>query len=268
MVKCFKTGFLIAWLCCITPRAHGATIMFLSQTASFDPATDQVTFTIEFNRLPDFFATDSVGRQANSFQYFVLGDLALQYPAAFDSIVRGEEIHIANSIRIRNAVPSVSDPAAGGWGAIRDVVPFSLSGSLLSFSAPLASLSDRSVDGRFSYRLEVYSFGGLDQFAQAETTVVPEPGMLVNLSLGLTALLIYRFRRPRTTGTLKPVTFDRFWLGPGRERISEPAEAPPCFARQYNSASAGQAAFVGHAHNSMKITSFAGKREPQSRRPS
>ena len=194
-MNCLKTGVLIAWVCCITAPAHGDPIMFLSQTASFDPATDQVTFTIEFNRPPDFFATDSLGRQADSFQYFVLGDPGLGYPAEFDSIVRGEEIHIANAIRIRNAVPSVSDPAAGGWGAIRDVVPFSLSGSLLSFSAPLASLSDHSVDGRFTYELQVYSFGITGQSAQAETTVVPEPRMLINLSLILTAMIVYRFRR-------------------------------------------------------------------------
>jgi hypothetical protein len=194
-VNCFKAGVLIAGVCCITAPAHGAALMFLSQSATFDPATGLVTFTIDFNRLPDFQTTDSVGRHADSFQYFVLGDAGLGYPAYYDSIVRGDEIDVANAIRIRNAVPGVLDPVAGGWGAIRDVVPFSISGSQLSFAAPLASLSDHSVEGRFTYRLESYSFGATDQSITAETTIVPEPRTLIDVSLVLTALTVYQFRR-------------------------------------------------------------------------
>jgi hypothetical protein len=200
MVNCFKPGVLIAWIFCVIAPAQGAAIKFLSQTATFDPATDLVTFRIDFDRPPDFFTTDSVGRQEDSFQYYILGDPSLGYPAEYDSIVRGAEIPIANDINIRNAIPGVSDSAAGGWGAIRDVVPYELNGSLLTFSAPLASLSNHSVDGHFSYDLEVFAFGAEVQSVQAQTTVIPEPSALVTLSLGLVALIVYRLRRVADRG--------------------------------------------------------------------
>jgi hypothetical protein len=200
MANCFKPGVLIAWVFCIVAPAQGAAIKFLSQTASFDPATDLVTFTIDFDQPPDFFTTDGVGRQADNFQYYILGDPSLGYPAEYDSIVRGEEIHMANAIPIRSAVPGVSDPASGGWGAIRDVVPYELNGSLLTFSAPLASLSNHSVDGHFTYDLEVFGFGAEVQSVRAQTSVVPEPGTLVTLSLGLVALIVYRLRRVADRG--------------------------------------------------------------------
>ena len=41
--------------------------MFLSQAASFDPASGLVTFTIDFNHPPDFFTTDALGRRRTAF---------------------------------------------------------------------------------------------------------------------------------------------------------------------------------------------------------
>src|SRR5262245_61037184 len=106
-----------------------AEFMFVSESAVFNPVTQEVLFTIEFNQAPDFSTVDSFGRQANSFQYFIVGDPNLPYPVNFDAIIRGEEIHITlDTIRIRNSEPGVPDPVAGGWGAVRGVVPFSLNG--------------------------------------------------------------------------------------------------------------------------------------------
>src|SRR5215467_282001 len=51
-----------------------ADFMFVSQSAVFNPVTQEVLFTIQFNQVPDFFTVDSFGRQANSFQYFIVGD--------------------------------------------------------------------------------------------------------------------------------------------------------------------------------------------------
>ena len=149
-----------------------ATFMFVSQSAVFNPVTQQVLFTIEFNQVPDFFTVDSFGRQANSFQYYIVGDPKLPYPANFDAIIRGEEIHITlDTIRIRDSEPSVPDPAAGGWGPVRGVVPFTLSGDVLTFSTPLQSISDHSIDGIFAYRLQVGEFGALTNYIDSHSVV-------------------------------------------------------------------------------------------------
>src|SRR5829696_2550518 len=91
----------------------------LSESAVYDPVTGLVTFTLVFNREPDFQTVDSIGRQADSFQYYILGDPTLTSDARFDAIIRGSEIDLtSNLLTIRNAVPPDTDPAAGGWGSV------------------------------------------------------------------------------------------------------------------------------------------------------
>jgi hypothetical protein len=98
-------------------QSQAGSFMFVSQSAVFNPATSEVQFTIEFNQPPDFFTLDSFGRQANSFQFFIVGDPSLPYPELYDAIIRGDEIHITgNTVRIRNSVPEDPDPASGGVG--------------------------------------------------------------------------------------------------------------------------------------------------------
>ena len=146
----------------------------LSESAVFDPVAGQVNFTLTFNRAPDFMTVDEFGRQADSFQYYILGDLSLPYPGYYDSIIRGDEIHIVPGVlRIRDAVPSDPDPAAGGWGPIRGEVPYRLDGNVLSFSVALSTISEHSVDGRFSYELLLTQFGASTQFIQSQSVVLP-----------------------------------------------------------------------------------------------
>src|SRR5438046_356527 len=82
-----------ALLACSTGQTQAA-FMFVSESVLFNSATGQAQFTIAFNQPPDFFTLDTVGRQANSFQYFIVGDPGLTYPDLYDSIIRAEEIHI------------------------------------------------------------------------------------------------------------------------------------------------------------------------------
>jgi hypothetical protein len=128
--------------------------------------------------LPDFQTTDSVGRQADSFQYYIVGDPSLPYPSNYDTIIRGDELHITSDVlRVRNATPSdPTDPASGGWGTVRGVVPYQLNGNVLTFSTSLGLISDHSVDGRFSYDLQIAQYGGLTQFFSGlESAVRPRP---------------------------------------------------------------------------------------------
>lgn len=154
-----------------------AAFLASSQSATFDPSSDLVTFKITFNQSPDFYTVDSFGRAATDFQYFILGDQSLGYPAEFDSIVRGGEIYVAGTLSIRNATPGVADPHAGGWGALRGEVPFTLVGTDLTFSVPLSVISSHSTDGRFTYTLQTDVYGGATQIVTAQSIVLPEPAI-------------------------------------------------------------------------------------------
>jgi hypothetical protein len=168
-------------------RETEAEFMFISESAVFNPDTGDVNFTIEFNQVPDFLSVDSVGRQANSFQYFIIGDASLPYPENYDAIFRGEEIHITgDTLRIRDSRPSDSDPIAGGWGAIRGSVPYSLFGNVVAFSAPLSLISDHSTDGSFRYELESSVYGSTTRHVVTQSTgwIVPEPSTAVHWVVG------------------------------------------------------------------------------------
>jgi hypothetical protein len=146
----------------------------LSESAVFDPATGQVAFTLVFNRQPDFQTEDEFGRQADSFQYYIVGDPTLPYPDKYDAIIRGAEIDLtSNLLPIRNAVPPDPDPAASGWGSLRAVVPFQLDRNVLTFSTSLADISDHSVDGHFSYELLLTQYGATSDLVQSESVVGP-----------------------------------------------------------------------------------------------
>lgn len=189
----------LALLLAVAQTARADPFVFVSESAVFNPAMQEVSFRIEFNQAPDFNTVDAVGRQANSFQYFIVGDPSLPYPAHFDAIIRGEELHFTgNVLRIRDSLPP-ADPTqiSGGWGPVRGVVPFTLVGNVFTFSAPLQLISDHSLDGQFTYTLESYEFGGLTRHATNRSVVVPEPSSLVLLCIGTLGLLARGRRRLR-----------------------------------------------------------------------
>jgi hypothetical protein len=165
---------VLVFIFCTALQVRATSFLLESQSAVFNPTTGTVQFSITFNQPPDFFTVDSFGRQANSFQFFIVGDPSLPYPKNFDSIIRGEEIHITgNTIPTRASTPHDPDPASGGWGPILGEVPFSLSVDTLTFSSPLFLISAHSVDGIFTYNLELYEFGALTDFVTS--TSVPAP---------------------------------------------------------------------------------------------
>src|SRR5206468_8170319 len=88
---------LVASLLSLLVWAQGATaaqrsFAFVSESAKYDAASGEVKVRIVLNQQPDFFTTDLYGRQADSFQYFIVGDAGLPYPSNYDSIIRGGEI--------------------------------------------------------------------------------------------------------------------------------------------------------------------------------
>jgi hypothetical protein len=169
---------LVAGVVCALPAASVAQapdgLTVRTESAVVDPVTSHVTFTLSFSRTPDFQTVDEFDRQADSFQYYILGDPSLPYPAYYDSIIRGDEIHVVPDVlRVRDPVPPDPDPAAHGWGPIRGEVPYRLQGNVLTFSVALSTISEHSVDGRFSYELLLTQFGGSTQFIQNQSIVRP-----------------------------------------------------------------------------------------------
>jgi hypothetical protein len=152
------------------PRA----LHVVSESASYCARTGVLDFKLKFDHRPNFRTVDEFGRRRDSFQYAVVGDSSQPFPQNYDAIIRGDELKIkgsAGSLPIRRSGPPDPGPAAGGWGAVRAVVPVRLRGSLLTFSAPLSTLSDHSTDGRFSYELGTFSFGAQVDFIRSESRV-------------------------------------------------------------------------------------------------
>ena len=139
-------------------------IEIVSQSAAVDRDAGVARFSVTFDEAPDFHTSDEFGRLADSFQYEIDGNWRAPIglpPEGLDRVVRGDEIHVAGRLRIRDASFGVSadpDPDAGGWGAVRAELPFELDGAHLRFDAPLDAIGDEG-DGYFAYRLFTTEFG-------------------------------------------------------------------------------------------------------------
>jgi hypothetical protein len=123
----------------------------------------EIRFGVTFNHAPDLYTVDQSGRVRDSFQWYIAYDPSTN-PEASDrpgAVVRGDEIHVAHGLRIRNKLPSSSDPTTGGWGTVRATVPFDIRVNLngtavLSF---VASWTDLGISGPFAWAVDAYNFG-------------------------------------------------------------------------------------------------------------
>jgi hypothetical protein len=142
----------------------GAGVRIESESAQVDRSAGVVRFTLRFDGRPDFFTVDPLGRVADSFQYEIDGDWRAPMglpPEGLDAVVRGDEIHAAGALRIRQAgfdAPPDPDPLSGGWGRVLAAVPFNLDGTVLRFEAGLRDIGDDG-DGYFAYRVFTTEYG-------------------------------------------------------------------------------------------------------------
>ena len=180
-----------------------------SHSVTVDPTRRVARFAATFDAPPDLWTLDEFDRIADSFQYEISPDhnapLGLP-PESLSSVIRGDEIHLADTLRIREvdfANPD-PDPAAGGWGRVTAAVPFTLSGRTLRFEAPLAALGDD--DGYFAYRLFTTEYGlTTDQVElrllppgqdpDPPPTAIPLPAAIPAALMSATLLLASRLRR-------------------------------------------------------------------------
>ena len=131
-------------------REARAGFEIVKPTVWVDRTRQQAHFQLRFNRPPDFQTVDEFGRPMNSFQFFVNpdwsgdpGNLQLDYGPGRD-VLRGDEIHLAGQIRIRDGMPSdTTGPEAGGWGPMVAAVPYQMEGTTLSFQVPWKEMREK-----------------------------------------------------------------------------------------------------------------------------
>jgi hypothetical protein len=180
-----------------------AGIAIISHSAELDRSGEVARFTLTFNQHPDLTLGDG-GVPIHSFQYEIdAGWTGASKDKPLDvlsSVIRGDEIPIADALRVRwgDLHHPDPDPAAGGWGPVRGTVPFHLSGNTLTFSAPLTMLGDD--DGVFAYRLFATNQGA--SAGSIEGHVVPLPMGVATGGIGIGAIVVFEITRRRRCGAV------------------------------------------------------------------
>jgi hypothetical protein len=163
-----RNGLIVAIFAVLGALAAGSSIGCDSAVSGDLKIVDtkirgQIRFEVPFDHFPDFLTVDQTGRAKDSFQYYIAYDPTQQADSSTveGAIVRGEEIHVATALRIRNALPSSTDPTSGGWGTVRATVPFEMTfnqdgSAVLSL---VASWSDLGISGPFAWVLGTFHFG-------------------------------------------------------------------------------------------------------------
>jgi hypothetical protein len=165
-----------------------AELFIESESAIVDFDNMEVSFNIVFSRIPDFYTTDGVGRQADAFQYYIDFDSSPIYPGSnfIEAIISGGEIHVYDEIPFRDTLTHSPDPTSGGWGEIRGLVPYELNGRELLFTASLATIGD--LDGQFGYGLGLFEYGIDTDWVYVPVAGIPEPTTIFLLGLGCLTL--------------------------------------------------------------------------------
>ncbi len=165
-----------------------------SHSVAVERAALTATFTLTFNQPPNFVAAPGE-TQVNAFQYEI--DAGWSEPPAgapdtgtvdFNSIstvIRGAEISGGSGLPIRDR-DGAGGASAGGWGAVRELVPFEVQDQTLTFTTPLDSLGDS--DGVFRYRLFTTDRGLLTSEANGVAIPLPPAVAAGALTLGAAAL--------------------------------------------------------------------------------
>ena len=164
----------------VAPSAARGGVVIVGHSAAVDAQRKRASFALEFDKAPDFYTLDSVGRVADSFQYEIDpdGPASADFPVNdVDAVVRGDEIHATDALRVRGGFHDAPDPdpLAGGWGPVRTTVPFNLDGRHLTFEVPLDALGDGAADGIFSYRVFTTDFGLTTSQIEASVGAISVP---------------------------------------------------------------------------------------------
>src|SRR4051812_20686577 len=179
------SGLLLAGMLEIV-RPAAAGFLIERETVGAARTRQQAHFELQFNRAPDFDTLDSTGHPRDSFQFFInpdwkRGDRDLRLDIGqFRDVVRGEEIHVAGRLPVRDGTPTDAfGPAAGGWGKSLGAVPIEQDGRTVDFQIPFHML--RETDGDFSYAL-ISTDNGVETSSFTGTTVPLPAGAWTGLA--------------------------------------------------------------------------------------
>jgi hypothetical protein len=178
-------------------QAEPVEFQIVEQTCSVDQGRGSATFSITFDRVPNF--SREGHSQANAFQYEIDADATnFEQPLEFsdvDAVIRGGEIFAGQGIPVRDP-EGEGDENSGGWGPVRTLVPYAVEGETLTFTVGLSAIGDD--DGQFRYRVFSTEAGGLT--GESVGAVVPLPaGAWTGLTVlgGMAALTPLRRRLKR-----------------------------------------------------------------------
>ena len=156
----------------MVPSAARADFALVSPDLTINRQAATASFSLTFNQVPDFYKIDSDGIQAESFQieFDGVATPGASFPQDLTAVVRGDEIHVANAIRVRS--PNGNGGAnSGGWGPIVGTVPFSLTGKTVAFSVPAKELG--WTGGAWS--ADIFSLASGTLTAERQVSSVPAP---------------------------------------------------------------------------------------------
>jgi len=161
------------------------------------PENQAASFGIYFNAPPppDFVTTDSVGRLATSFQFYVAEQL---FTSIFASqyLIRKVDDSFPGYV---NIVKRDSSGGNNGWGSLTGTAPFVQDGRFVGFAVPLTLLA---TDDNFYWMLDTFTFGGTPSYhadGYAEPGPVPTAAPDATstaglLTVGLLAVAAIRHR--------------------------------------------------------------------------
>ena len=179
-------------------RAATEDFKLVDQSVEVDKKGGTATFRLNFDREPNFTPSEGGGGQDNAFQIDIDGDsTTFETPLLFeeiDSVVRGAEIAGNDGIPVRDREGDGGGDEAGGWGPVRDILPFELEGSTLTFTAALETIGDQ--DGKFRYRIITIDNGGIT--SEVSAAIIPLPAALGGGMMMLGgAGLVHKLRKRR-----------------------------------------------------------------------
>jgi hypothetical protein len=168
---------LIVLFALLTSTYSLAATVMLDVSVTSDIRKETARFEILFSGKPNFHKVDRFGRQEDAFQFEIDGPgVGRAWP--FETLIRGSEIYLDGDIRVRDVEPAIALPEAGGWGALRGSVGYSVSERQVTFEVPFEMLG--APTGVFSYLAFSTNYGQWngDEF-KGSVVPLPAPGILI-----------------------------------------------------------------------------------------
>jgi hypothetical protein len=151
-----------ALMTCSAVSAQG--VVPVRHSCVYDAVAREVEFTIEFSGPPDFFVLGPNGFPLNEFQFYI----RTTSTGWWDTIVRGGEIRFYMLIPFRTGGTG-GGGGSGGWGPILGMVPYTLTGNVLTFTARFEVV--QTGTGLFTYGLQNVRDGSQNYWSPGNLSV-------------------------------------------------------------------------------------------------